>query len=239
MDFFQRFKKKAFLPVIHIKANSYQETVKNAKIAFHEGADGIFLISHDRFFRDSELLEYHDCLKRVIRESWQSHFWMGVNCLSMGRYPAVIFGELTPHTDGLWIDSIDCGPRNIGENVEELLATRIRSGWDGVLFGGVAFKYQPHVSEAELPSAARRATKYVDVVTTSGEGTGQAPDVEKIRIMKEAIGEFPLAIASGITHENVHHYLPYADAFLVSTGISKSFTELDPVLVRKLRKAIV
>nr|NIN71503.1 hypothetical protein [Gemmatimonadota bacterium]NIO31186.1 hypothetical protein [Gemmatimonadota bacterium] len=49
-----------------------------------------------------------------------------------------------------------------------------------------------------------------------------------------AVGGFPLAIASGITPENVGDYLDVADCFLVATGISSSFTELDPVKVRSL-----
>ncbi len=75
---------------------------------------------------------------------------------------------------------------------------------------------------------------FMDVVTTSGPGTGHAVHVDKIRAMKEALGQFPLAIASGITAENVQDYLPWSDCYLVATGISKSFVELDPILVKAL-----
>ena len=56
--------------------------------------------------------------------------------------------------------------------------------------------------------------------------------------MKQALGEFPLGIASGITPENVSEYLDIADCFLVATGISTSFTELDPVRVRALMEFV-
>jgi len=78
------------------------------------------------------------------------------------------------------------------------------------------------------------ASKYMDVVTTSGPGTGQASNVSKIQRMKSSIGSFPLAIASGITPENVHQYIEFADCFLVATGISHSWTELDPKRVESL-----
>lgn len=39
--------------------------------------------------------------------------------------------------------------------------------------------------------------------------------------------KFHLAIASGITPENIQDYLDFAGCFLVATGISKSFEELD------------
>ena len=57
-------------------------------------------------------------------------------------------------------------------------------------------------------------------------------------MMKQAIGDFPLAIASGITPENVKDYLEVADCFLVATGISNSFSELSPVRVRELVRNI-
>jgi predicted TIM-barrel enzyme len=74
----------------------------------------------------------------------------------------------------------------------------------------------------------------MDVVTTSGPGTGLPANVEKISRMKQALGDFPLAIASGITSENIHKYLPYATCFLVATGISKDFHSIDPERLRVL-----
>ena len=96
----------------------------------------------------------------------------------------------------------------------------------------MAFKYQRHVSD--LAGACDVARQFMDVVTTSGPGTGRAAGLEKIRAMKQALGEFPLAIASGITPENVGDYLAVADCFLVATGVSKNFYELDPVRVKAL-----
>jgi predicted TIM-barrel enzyme len=58
--------------------------------------------------------------------------------------------------------------------------------------------------------------------------------VEKIQRMKLALAGAPLAVTSGITPENVGAYLLHADSFLVATGISRSFTELDPSRVRLL-----
>jgi len=40
------------------------------------------------------------------------------------------------------------------------------------------------------------------------------------------------------TPENVGKYLPYVDIFIVATGISKGFYELDRVKVEKLVKEI-
>ena len=74
----------------------------------------------------------------------------------------------------------------------------------------------------------------MDVVTTSGSGTGQAAHVDKTRAMKQALGTFPLALASGLTPDNIEDYLPHSDCYLVATGISTSFTELSPSLLKSL-----
>jgi predicted TIM-barrel enzyme len=100
----------------------------------------------------------------------------------------------------------------------------------------VAFKYQREVED--VVQASRTAVDYMDVVTTSGPGTGFAASLDKIRTMKQAIGAFPLAIASGITPENVTDYLPISDCFLVATGISKRLDLLDARLTKRLIRTI-
>ena len=78
----------------------------------------------------------------------------------------------------------------------------------------------------------------MDVICTSGPATGLAADIEKIQRLYSARGEKTLALASGITPENVSEYLPCADHFLVATGISRSFYMLDPEKVKLLADKI-
>jgi len=59
-------------------------------------------------------------------------------------------------------------------------------------FGGIAFKYQ--MPDPDPAGSAAIAVRLMDVVTTSGTKTGSAPDIEKIRSMKEAIGVHPLPL---------------------------------------------
>ena len=106
---------------------------------------------------------------------------------------------------------------------EKIQQARESSGWDGLYFGGVAFKYQRHVNRLEV--VAQVATRFMDVVTTSGSGTGSAPDREKIFRMKASIDDRPLAIASGISPDNVGDYLDIADCFLVATSLLIPGTE--------------
>jgi len=203
------------LPVIHVV--SEEQALRNAKIAREAHADGVFLINHGMSWR--ELLRIHEVVDRAF-PGW----WIGVNCLDLG--PEEVFDKIPASVAGVWVD--DGRVReDQAEQTEAAALARVRAaaGKPALLFGGVAFKYQRAVDD--VAKAARIAAGYMDVVTTSGPGTGHAADVAKIRAMKQALGATPLAIASGITPENVGEYLPIADCFLVATGISSSFDELD------------
>ncbi len=210
------------LPVVHV--DSLEQAQRNARIARDAAANGVFLINHG--MADEALLDIHAAVADA-----QSGWWVGVNCLGMS--PEQVFGTISRIVGGIWVDNA-----GIEESQEQqpyadrVLAIRDSRASGCLYFGGVAFKYQRPVEDLE--AACRVATRYMDVVTTSGPGTGHAAEVEKIRRMKRALGDTPLGIASGITPENVGDYLPHADCFLVATGISRGFTELDPPRVRAL-----
>ncbi len=162
-------------------------------------------------------------------------WWIGVNCLDLA--PSEVFHKISPEVSGVWVDNAMVDERVAEQPMAAaILESRIQSGWPGLYFGGVAFKYQRQVQD--LAGAAQMAKQYMDILTTSGPGTGQAAPREKIKAIRDALGDFPLAIASGITPDNVQDYLDVADCFLVATGISSSFTELDPSLVRALVVAV-
>jgi len=80
----------------------------------------------------------------------------------------------------------------------------------------------------------------MDVVTTSGVATGHSADLEKINTFRRACGDSPLAVASGITPENVKQYIPMVDAVLVATGINfkDDFYNIDPVKLALLMENI-
>jgi uncharacterized protein len=214
------------LPVIHVETRS--EALSNAQIAREAGADGVFLINHG--MADEPLLEIHASVADA-HPGW----WIGVNCL--GITPDDVFRSVSERVCGVWADNA-----GIEEGQEEqpyakvVLDLRNMLAPSCLYFGGVAFKYQRHVQALE--QASRLAAQFMDVVNNSGPGTGQAAPVDKIRRMKLVLGDRPLAIASGVTPENVGDYLPHADSFLVATGISRSFTELDPARLKALIRRV-
>lgn len=210
------------LPVIHVENES--QALRNTQIAFEEGADGVFLINHS--ISSASLLRIHSVVAERFPDAW-----IGVNCLDL--WPADVFRRIPDRVDGVWADNAMIDESSeLQPDAQSVLDARQASGSRSLYFGGVAFKYQRHVDD--LTSAALKATDFMDVVTTSGPGTGHAAHVDKIRVMKKALGGFPLAIASGITPDNIEDYLPHSDCYLVATGISKSFTQLDEALLDRL-----
>jgi hypothetical protein len=202
--------------------------LRNIAIAQKNGADGVFLINHS--------IEVADLIRIYARMRFEFPFyWMGMNLL--GITPIQALGRMPDNEVGLWADNAGVKESGNSPDADAFAAYRAKqSSWKGLYFGGVAFKYQDEVVDPALAACA--AIPYVDVITTSGIGTGSAPDPEKIAKMKRAIGNHPLAIASGITPENVNLYRDSTDCFLVATGVSDSHTELNPKRVAELAKIL-
>lgn len=198
--------RKRLFAVIHVESQA--QAVRNAKVAEAAGCDGVFLISHGKL----DWCELLWCVKPCLLETP----YIGLNFLDLSwtGAKAAIKDELVM---GLWLDETHYGPKP--ETVE--------------LFSGYAFKYKPQ--PRNLEAGAQIARHSCHVLTTSGPGTGKPADLDKIRRLKGAIGpEHRLGIASGVTIDNVEDFLPYADDFLVATGISRSRSELDLGKAREL-----
>ncbi len=216
-------KTKSVLPVIHCE--STEQALRNTTIAADCGCDGVFLINHS--ISAQSLLG----IIEVVRADF-TDLWLGANFLGMGAVD--VFRKIPLNAiDGIWTDDAGVDERRIEQPAAESVQNAIHeSGWSGTYFGGIAFKYQREVDH--VTKAAKIASQYMDVVCTSGPGTGKVASTEKLQEMKRAIGKTPLAVASGVTPENVGDALPWVDLFLVATGISRSFTELDPMKVESL-----
>ncbi len=226
----------AVLPVIHVA--DVPQAMRNVRVAIAEGAHGVFLINHD--FPREDLLPI---IERV-REAFPS-VWLGVNFLGVTGVDAFpILGELQDkgiQVDAYWADDarIDEGAEAQTE-AQAIDAARAASGWRGLYFGGTAFKKQREVTPSDYGLAAEMACRHMDAVTTSGTATGEAAELAKIETFRTACGDHPLAVASGVTPDNVDLYAGLVDAILVATGINHDgdFYNIDPARLRRLIKAV-
>lgn len=209
---------KYLTPVIHV--HDLDTTLKNVEVCLNAETKGFWLINHR--VSSHKLAEITAEVRQRFPEAW-----IGVNTLdelmltSMKRFSGL---EL----NGWWADDPCVFEFSDNQHLAKSIQESVNLNFPGALyFGGVAFKYQ--VQPINLKLFTRLAAQYMDVVTTSGDGTGVAADLVKIQDMASALtGDKFLGIASGITPENVRDFLPYVDWFLVATGISIDFHNLDP-----------
>lgn len=203
-------------PVVHVE--SVPQVLRDVRTAVEHPVSGVFLIDHEA--DDARLV---DALTEV-----RAHFpdvFLGVNFLRRTRREALDIlrqrGVGTAVVDAIWADSADLdGPTKDlwTESERERLPMH---------FGGIAFKYQEPVPLAELPALGSRARKLVDVPTTSGSGTGKAADLERLRALRSGLGDHPLALASGVTPENISEYADLVTHVLVATGIAATDGGID------------
>lgn len=233
---FETLKKgRTFLPVIHLDgSNALESARKNMDIALNAGAEGVFLIEHGGGLSYYQLIEIASQVSVEYQE-----LWVGINCLDIYDHPELVFAELIPEIGGVWIDKAGIGPNGCSQ-ADKILESQLDSGWVGTYFGSIAFKYQLFVSDEDLPKVTELAKKYADVIVTSGSGTGVAADPERIRIIKEAAGVTPVAIASGVSIDNIVSFLDLGvNCFMVATSIQgKTFHDLDPRKTKVLCEAI-
>lgn len=80
-----------------------------------------------------------------------------------------------------------------------------------------------------------------DAILVSGPMTGQPPEVETVRKVKEVLKEVPVIVNTGVREENVHELLSVADGVIVGTSLKKdgvTWNPVDPERVRRFMKKV-
>lgn len=203
-------------PVVHIQDE--QQAVEQSALAFDAAADGVFLISHQTGSPEAVA----DVFEQVATAFPDQY--IGINWLQLGTgYGAFEFLKhlketraITRYPSGIWVDDA------MHERSELVDYREVNPELKLIQYlGGTAFKYtRLFTEEPELAAAyAIDMSSYVDVVTTSGAGTGTPPTPQKIIAMKRAIGDQQLAVASGIDASNIDDYRDSVDKILVASSI--------------------
>lgn len=196
---------------------SNEHALELSQQALEAGADGVFLIDHISP-RVSDILTN---AYGYVRNALGREAFIGVNYLGLSPSDAVAYIAAAQRCelidalpDALWSDN---AVRDVN-----VLPYKRSLGLESVRhFGGVAFKYTDSYTDDPWKAGilAGQYASSVDVMTTSGPGTGSAADVRKVRAMKAMIGTQELALASGVSLENIEDYRPYVDSILAASSI--------------------
>lgn len=71
-----------------------------------------------------------------------------------------------------------------------------------------------------IEQSALQAMGWVDGIIMTGKKTGDPTDTQKVKNVRELIGNYPLGIASGLSSENALELLPWIDFALVNSSIA-------------------
>ena len=121
---------------------------------------------------------------------------------------------------------------------EAVLAYRRQIKAEGVaLFTDIQVKYSELLEEGKsLSASARQAIAHgADALIVTGKATGDSPPVEQVREAREAAGEFPVLIGSGLTAHNAPELLRYADGAIVGTAFKQSMAAHERVVVERVQ----
>lgn len=209
-------KKKIILPVVHVIETS--EDVfdqinfdENLSRCFSANVDGVFLVNND--CSSFSLINAYIYAKNKYPLKWIGLNYLG-NC-----YEAIHFAKYL-NVDGLWLDNIGVFDEDV--NRAEFIQSYIQFiKLKALIFGGICFKYQRQPENPTL--TASNASKFTDVITTSGNGTSHPIEIEKLQKIYDGVSNTNfIAVASGISCDNVRDILPYVDVFMMHTSVVDS-----------------
>lgn len=238
--FTQHFPKPHSL-VVALHSKNLQHALEGAAIAYDNGADGVALVTH--------VLQPEEGINIIakIKEKYPAHQAI-INILEWS--PDQVFQAIEGmnidwvRTDRANIYGVDTDNETLKRYAPKLSEIREITNPDAVYFGPLNFKHQMQVPEEALWFAMAEAKKYLDVVTTSGDSTGESADVGKVEFIKSLAKNHPVGLASGITPANIGDYIDHHDISIVATGISKDlgdrkdYWNLDPARVAELAEYI-
>jgi len=205
------------LPVIHY--STLPVALENAKIAFQNGCDGVFVINMDySSITDLEIPAVCAEIKWKFPNKKVGANYLYADFITM-------FQKYIDEIDMIWTDDLIAT-----EHDEIIRALEFVKNVD--IFESFAFKYKK--SDPDFVNTGNTILAKGRIPTTSGSGTGHAAPLEKLI----QLSELPrLALASGLTPENIYMFKPYITHALVATGISDSFYTFDPVKVKDFVQA--
>ena len=203
---------KPIIGMLHLSGYGRERILDNAKreieVMFCNGVDAVLV---ENYFGD--LVDVENALK-YLQENYSTKVY-GVNMLG---FPEMAFDLARKYgAKFVQMDSV-CG--HLEPNYEKPFLKKLdamRGGGDIFLLGGVRFKYQPVRSGRSLEEDLKLGMERCDAIVVTGEGTGISTDLEKIKLFRSVLGDFPLIVGAGMTAETAQEQLAFSDGAIVGS----------------------
>ena len=173
-------------------------------------------------------IEVIERIIKWVRETYQT-LWIGVNLIGENIFKVFKFIK-NNNPDGIWVDKSYI-KKNCNFDIPNLILDQFdKLKWNGLYFGGVMFKYQNN-DNTDIETL-KEVHKYIDVLTTSGDGTGISIEIDKLNYIYNNTKEnILMAIASGVNSSNIKFISDKCNIFIVRTFI---VNEKNDIILEKL-----
>ena len=213
-------KRKILLPVLSCK--NEEDFYYNIDILYEyynkKKISGIFIVST---FVDIETITniYNETKKKY------TDLWVGVNLIGENIFKVYNFIKLN-NPDGIWIDNSYLFDINKLGFAELILNQFEKYNWNGLYFGGYMFKYQINCNTYDN-KLIKILNQYLDILTTSGDGTNIEISDEKLNYISNESVQIPIAIASGVNNNNLEKHIEKCNIIIIRSSIIDSNENID------------
>jgi len=211
---------KPVIGVIHAKGSSdadvHERALREIDVYINNDVDGIMV---ETYFGNYYQVE---AVLRYLEAADLGHPY-GVNCLN---FDAMGFELANRYKcQFLQVDSVvgHVVPRD--EASLDAFFKLYRSKCMARVMGGVRFKYQPVLSYNSVEEDLRIGMTRCDAICVTQDATGQETSLEKIKLFRDVIGDFPLFVCAGVTPENACSQLRYTDGAVVGSYFKDNYKD--------------
>jgi membrane complex biogenesis BtpA family protein len=140
----------------------------------------------------------------------------------------------------VFVDKVATDYGIIKGNPKEVLEFRKSIKAENVaLFTDIHVKHAKLLSKHKLITSAKLAIKNKsDAIIITGKWTGEAPSLEKVKLLREHLEDFPILIGSGLDKNNIHNLFQFANGAIVSTSLKKGTKKLREKNVKLYKQRI-
>ncbi len=222
---------KPVIGMLHLNGNSPREVHDLAKREIEQMySNGVDAVLAENYFGTADDAAWAlDYLHRQY-----SGCLYGVNILGSDEMSFSLATEYDAKF--IQIDSV-CGHLEPGR--DEIFAARLqglRRKYPVFVLGGVRFKYQPVKSGRTVEEDLSLGKERCNAVVVTGSGTGKKTDIKKIKLFRDALGDYPLFVGAGMTEETCREQLAVADGAIVGTWFKENGRTSSPVDPERVRQ---
>ena len=220
------------IAMLHLKGDVEKSVLERAKVEIalylQNGIDAVLV---ENYSAESTI---DDCgaVLAYLQETYPTTVY-GVNIL--GDYEKAFELATQYHARFIQVDSVSghLPPLQDMEYGERL--NTLRQQYDGVLLGGVRFKYKPIRSMRSIEEDLACGMERCDAIVVTGRRTGEQTPLSKLKKYRTLVGDFPLLIGAGMVPERIEETLPLCEGYIVGSYFKEQHIDNGDVCVKYVR----